>query len=109
MTTPNVDHVLVGVVFAFDAETGDVLHIHEKFVETVDGKPAYPAEITPDECEEIRVEATRTYPRRRIDAIIAPPEMAQRRGVRYLVDPMTREVREEPECDPGFEARLEAP
>ena len=95
MTLPNVDHVLVGVVVAFDAETGDVLHCHEKIVETVEGRPAFSSEITSDECEKIRATTAQTFPRRRVDVTVAPPEMGPREGerVRYHVDPVTRKLR----------------
>ena len=86
-TFPNIDHVLVGIVVAFDADTGEVLDVNEKFVEIVDGKPGYDTEITPTECEEVRADT-------------APPEMVQREGeapVRYHVDPMTLKLRVEAE------------
>jgi hypothetical protein len=112
MTVPEIDHMLVSIAVAFDAETGDVLHVHEKFVETVDGKPCCTAEVTPDECEKIRAEAALAHPRRRVDIVTAPPELGQREDempVRYHVDPMTRKLRTEPERDPrlgaGFTSR----
>ena len=108
MSLPNIDHRLVGVVVAFDADTGDVLHVHQKFVEVVDGEPSYSTEMTPDECEEIRAEAARYHPRQRVDVIMPPPELVQRDGeapVRYHVDPMTRKLRVEPLCDPRLKGR----
>jgi hypothetical protein len=89
------DHMLVGVVVAFDAETGDVFHIHQKIVETTDGKPAFSPEITTEEREKIRADAARDNPRRRVDVMVAPPEMAPSQGelVSYHVDPMTRKLR----------------
>jgi hypothetical protein len=103
MNRPNVDHLQVGLIVAFDADTGDVLHVHEKFVETIDGKPACSTDVTPDECEAVRLDAVRNHPRRRVDVLAAPPEMGQREDespVRYHVDPMIRKLRVEPECDP---------
>ncbi len=47
MGFPNINLKLVGAIVAFDAETGDVLHFHQKFVETVDGMPGYSEDITP--------------------------------------------------------------
>jgi hypothetical protein len=64
---PNIDNKLVGLIVAFDAETGDVLHIHQKLVETVDGKAGYSTDIAPDEWEEIRSDTTRRRPRQRVD------------------------------------------
>jgi hypothetical protein len=109
MTFPNIDHMLVGIVVAFDAETGEVLHVQERLVETVDGKPGCTTEITSDECEEIRGDAAQNYPRRRVDVIVAPPEMGEREDAaptRYHVDPMTRKLRVEPECNLRLEARF---
>jgi hypothetical protein len=57
---PNIDNKLVGLIVAFDAETGDVLHIHQKLVETVDGKAGYSTDIAPDEWEEFGLIATPT-------------------------------------------------
>jgi hypothetical protein len=105
---PKFDLVLAGVIVAFDAETGDPLHVHEKYVETVDDKPICSAEITSDECEKIRAEATRNYPRRRVDVITERPELDELEGQfrRYHVDPMTRRLRVETECDPHHRKQL---
>ena len=107
MSFPNIDNKLVGLIVAFDAETGDVLHIHQKFVETVDGRAGYSEDVTPDEHEEIRADTARCHPRRRVDVIVAPPELGPREGeafLRYHVDPMTRRLRKEAACDPCLEA-----
>jgi hypothetical protein len=103
-TVPKLDHALAGFVVAFDTETGDVLHVRERLVETIDGKPVNATQITPDECEEVRAEAARNAPRRRVDVIVAPPDAGHPEGerVRYHVDPMTRKLRIEAECDPRF-------
>jgi len=103
MSIPKIDHRLVGVVVAFDAETGDVLHVHKKFVETCDGEPSCSTDITPEEREEIRSEAARCHSRRRVDVLVAPPEPSEREDeapLRYHVDPMSRKLRTEPQCDP---------
>jgi hypothetical protein len=114
---------LVGTIVAFDPETGDALHIHEEHVETTDDKPTLYTGITADDCEKIRQEAIRRYPRRRIDVISARPEdmlSARPDGVigarpevgglivkrRYHVDPMTRKLRMETEPDFGFPEQL---
>lgn len=104
MSFPNIDNKLVGLIVAFDAETGDVLHIHQKLVETVDGKAGYSTDIAPDEWEEIRSDS-------HADAwtfVVAPPELGQREGeafIRYHVNPMTGKLRKEQRCDPRLEAR----
>jgi hypothetical protein len=69
-TFPNIDHVLVGVVIAFDADTGEVLDVNEKFVETVNGKPGCATEITSVECEELRADVARSFPDRRVDVLV---------------------------------------
>jgi hypothetical protein len=101
-TFPKIDHVLIGVVVAYDADTGEVLDVNERFVETVDGKPGYATEITPTECDEIRADLARSFPERRLDVLVAPREMVEREKevpVAYHVDPMTRKLRVEPERD----------
>jgi hypothetical protein len=99
------DNTLAGVIVAFDPETGDALHVHEKYVETIDGEQTYSDVITDDEREHVRAEAIERYPRRRIDVISAlpedvfmnssRPELAGPERARYHVDPMTRKVRVE--------------
>ena len=101
-TFPKIDHVLGGVVIAFDSDTGDVLDVNEKFVETVDGKPGYASEITSVECDDLRADVARSFIHRAIDVVIAPPETAQSEGqvlIRYHVDPKNRKVSVEPERD----------
>jgi hypothetical protein len=113
---PKFDIALAGTIVAFDPDTGDALHIHEEHVETIDDKPTCSTEITADDCEKIREEAIKRYPRRRIDVISAHPDdvisahpedvisahpevggLIVRR--RYHVDPMTRKLRMESEPD----------
>jgi hypothetical protein len=113
---PRFDIALVGIVVAFDPETGDALHVHEEYVETIDDRPICSVEITAEDCEKIRQEAIKAYPRRRIDVISARPEDmigARPEGAigarpevdglivkrRYHVDPMTRKLRMETETD----------
>jgi hypothetical protein len=101
-TFPKIDHVLVGVVIAFDSDTGEVLDVNEKFAETVDGKPGYARDITSVECEDLRADVARSFPQRAIAVISAPPETTQRGGqvsFRYHVDPKNRKVSVEPERD----------
>ena len=57
------DHIFVGTVVAFDTDTGEVLDVVEKFVETEDGTPGCTKpQITSIECDEIRAEAVRSFP-----------------------------------------------
>ena len=95
MTFAKIDHILVGVVVAFDAETGDVLHVQEKFVETLDGKPGCDTEISSSEREEVRANAARIFPRCKVDVTVGLPKLGQPESeptIRYQVDPMTREL-----------------
>ena len=71
---PRFDIALAGIIVAFDSETGDALHVHEEHVETIDDRPICSVEITAEDCEKIREEAIKRYPRRRIDVISARPE-----------------------------------
>jgi hypothetical protein len=113
---PKFDITLLGTVVAFDPETGDTLHIHEEHVETINGAPTYPAGISSDDCEKIREEVIKRYPRRRIDVLSARREdiigASPEGGIRsrpevggliikrrYHVDPMTRKLRMETEPD----------
>ena len=110
MTFPKkIDHMLVGTVVAFDTDTGDVLDVVEKFVETEDGAPGYAKpHITSIDCDEIRADVVRSFPQRRVDVIVRPPEMDQGEegaSVRYHVDLNTKKLRMEPERDLVLEAR----
>ena len=106
--SPKIDNRRIGIVVTFDADTGDVLHVHEKLVETIDGESSYSTDITADECEETRAYAARTFPRRRVDVIVASPELhqADAPGMRYHVDPMSRKLRVEPQNGPFFDPRF---
>ena len=102
-TFPKIDHVLVGAVVAFDSDTGEVLDVSEKFVESVDGKPGYASEITAVDRQDLLADVARSFPQRAIDVVIAPPATAHSQGqvpVRYRVDPKNRKVSVEPERDP---------
>jgi hypothetical protein len=110
MTFPKkIEHVLVGTVVAFDADTGEVLDVVEKFVETEDEAHSYAKpQITSIECEEIRADAARSFPQRRVDVIVGAPEMDhsdEGASVRYHVDPKGKTLRMEPERDLILEAR----
>ena len=110
MTFPKkIDHIFVGTVVAFDADTGEVLDVVEKFVETEDETPGYTKpQITSIECDEIRAEAVRSFPQRRVDVIVGPPEMDHREEgafVHFHVDPNTKKLRIEPERDLIREAK----
>ena len=104
-----IDHIFVGTVVAFDTDTGEVLDVVEKFVETEDGTPGYTKpQITSIECDEIRAEAVRSFPQRRVDVIVGPPQMDQGEegaSLHYHVDPNTQKLRIEPERDLIREAK----
>jgi hypothetical protein len=89
----------VGLVVAFDADTGEVLHVHEKLVETVDGAPNCRTEITSEECSEIREMAAQSHCNRRVDVITEMGPKDEDVHYRYRVDPMTRVLRAERQTD----------
>lgn len=94
MASYKIDNVATGLVVAFDADTGDVVHVHETLVESTDGA-AVKAELPDAEtCESIRCEAAEAHPRRRIDAIAVKADAAPSEGGRLHVDPMTRQIRQ---------------
>jgi hypothetical protein len=96
MQNQNIDFVSAGLIVTFEADTGDVLHIREKIVETVDGKPGCSIKITNEECEQLREKIARDHAGRRVDAIVASPDTENYALIgpkRYLVDPMTRKLR----------------
>lgn len=91
------DNVMTGAIVAFDAETGDVVSVHEIFAEVVDG--AKPTMGLPDAeaCERLRSEAAETNPRRRIDAVVLAPDAVPEDASRLHVDPFTRTPRSVPD------------
>jgi len=95
MASQKIDNVATGLVVAFDADTGDVVHVHERLVESVDGA-AVKADLPDAEtCESIRCQAAEAHPRRRIDAIaVAADAVPSEEGRRLHVDPMTRQLRQ---------------
>jgi hypothetical protein len=104
MAQQNIGLERVGLVVAFDADTGEVLHVHEKVVETVDGAPGCRAEITSEECSEIREMAARSHCNRRVDVITEMGPSDEDVHYRYRVDPMTRVLRAERQADPRKQA-----
>jgi hypothetical protein len=105
MTQRNIGHERAGLVVAFDADTGEVLHVHEKVVETVDGAPRCRAEITSEECSEIREMAAQNHCNRRVDVITEKGPSDEDVRYRYRVDPMTRVLRAERQIDPRKQAQ----
>jgi hypothetical protein len=102
---PEIGRARVGLIVAFDADTGEVLHVHEKVVETVDDVPGCATEITSDECNEIRRMAAQEHCTRRVDVITEMgPSEEDDLHYRYHVDPMTRELRAERQVDPRRQA-----
>jgi hypothetical protein len=100
----NIGRERVGLVVAFDADTGKVLHVHEKVVETVDGEPGCRAEITSEECSEIREIAAKNHCNRRVDVITEKGPSDEDGLYRYHVDPMTRVLRAERQIHPRAQA-----
>jgi len=99
MTTRKIDNVSAGIVFAYDAKTGDVLWTHEKFVEVTDGQKSCSTRITDDECEAVRAETASVFPDRKVAVLTAPEEFELRQNVLISVDTEKKrlcESREEP-------------
>lgn len=93
MASTKIDNVATGLVVAFDADTGDVVHIHETLVESVEGAAVKAEPPDAETCESIRCQAAEAHPRRRIDAIAVRAEAGPSEGERLHVDPMTRQLR----------------
>jgi hypothetical protein len=87
MNTSQIDNVSAGYVFAYDAKSGEVLWTHEKIVEVIQGREACPIRITEMECDQVKAEASRVFPNRKIEALIAPEGFALRENTRMSVDP----------------------
>jgi hypothetical protein len=96
MNPPPIDNASAGFVFVYDAKTGEVVWTHEKLVEVVRGRGECPARITEPEREQIRAEAARVFPDRKIEALIAPDGFALSENAKISIDPRTRVLREEP-------------
>jgi hypothetical protein len=104
MTQQNIDRERVGLIIAFDADTGEVLHVHEKVVET-DGSPGCRAEITSEDCSEIREMAAQDHCNRRVDVITDNGPSEEDLRYHYHVDLMTRVLRAERAIDPKVQVK----
>jgi hypothetical protein len=98
MRNPRIDNVSAGYIFAYDAETGDVLWTHEKIVEVVRDREERPARVTETECEQVRAEAARVFRDRKVKALIAPQGFALGENMRISIDPQKKTLREEKEA-----------
>jgi hypothetical protein len=105
VTQQNTNLERVGLIIAFDADTGEVLHVHEKVVETVDGSAGYSTEITSEECGEIRELAAQDHCNRRVDVITDKRPSDEDLRYHYHVDPMTRVLRAERAIDPKVQMK----
>ena len=86
MSITQIDNVSAGYVFAYDANTGDVLWTHEKFVEVLGELKEPLPQITEDECEQVKAEAAKVFRGRKVEAMIAPEGFALSDKVRISVD-----------------------
>ena len=93
-----IDLVSVGIIAAYDKDTGEVLHVHETIVEVTNGEYHCGDHITEQECEDIKRQIAEKCKDRNIEIVDGPPElgMAQDRPVRYRVDLKNRSVSVEP-------------
>lgn len=99
--SPKFDIMMTGVIFAFDEDTGDVLHVDEIYEEVPEGH-ADKMRRTPSEadCDVIRELAAADHPRRKVaviamaadDEVDTPSEGRSE----FHVDPATRKLRMRP-------------
>jgi hypothetical protein len=106
MHIPQIDNISAGYIFAYDAKTGEVLWTHEKMVEVIRGREACPTRVTAMEREQVRDEAARVFPDRRVEALIAPEGFALRENVRVSVDPKKKILKELQDEAPSLAARF---
>lgn len=92
------DIVLTGIIFAYDTDTGDVVHIDEIHEEVADGEEEKlrraPCQA---DCDTIRELAAADHPRRKIDVLAVAAadevEVPSAGRVRFHVDPVTKRMR----------------
>ncbi len=106
MSTPKIDNVCAGYIFAYDAETGDLLWTHEKTVEVTRGEEEYPTPITEAECEKIRVETAGVFRDRKVEALISPEGFTLRENVQISVDLDKKILLEQEDEVPGLVDRF---
>jgi hypothetical protein len=106
MNIPQIDNISAGYVFAYDAKTGEVIWTHEKMVEMIRGREACPTRITDMEREQVRNEAARVFPDRKVEALIAPEGFALRENVRVSVHPRKKILMELEDEVPSLATRF---
>lgn len=103
MKHENMDNIVSRVVVAYDAKTGEVMHIHEELIEVVAGTSTPTPESTPSSSNdkdletEIREEARRFFPQRSIETLVVDPEDAPMEGMRFEVELACRKLRKIPD------------
>lgn len=106
MSTPQIDNVSAGYVFAYDDSTGEVLWTHEKIVEVNRGQDVCTIRITASECEQVRVGAARVFRGRKVKAMIAPEGFALSENMRITVDPKTQMLHEHKNVETSLSERF---
>ena len=87
-TSTEIDFASVGIIVAYDKETGEVLHVHEKIVEVTNGEYHCGDHITQEERDEILDEVATRESSRKVSIIEGSSDMgiAQEKPVRYRID-----------------------
>ena len=83
---PDIDHVFAGRIVAYDARTGKVLWVHEKFVEVVRNRGEPLPEIGEMEKDQLRDQASSVFRSREITVLLAPPDVELPDNARVAVD-----------------------
>ena len=102
MTERRIQLEHAGTVVVFDAGNGEVLHVHEKIVETEGGNSDKKCKVKSRECEEVRAQIAAECRGRRVDAVIAPRDLVPGPGEHYCVDALNRTVFLKKDCNAPF-------
>lgn len=106
MNTQKIDNVSTGVVFVYDADTGDVLWTHEEITEVTGSKNDCQMWISQSECENIRATASQVFPNRKTNVIIAPEGFSLRENIRITVDVNKKTLIEQKDENRSFAERF---
>ena len=91
---PNrIDNLVSTVVVAYDAETGEVVYLHEQLIEVPLGASAPRSSCDAELETEIREEARKCYPQRRIETLVADSGDIPEEGMRFEVELACRKIR----------------
>lgn len=97
MEANKIDNLVSTVVVAYDADTGDVVYVHEELVEVAVGERATRSSCDAELETDIREEARRCFPQRRIETLVTDPGDTPEEGMRFEVELACRKVRKIPD------------